>query len=229
MSGNIRWYLYDGLGSVLGEVDPNGVVTSSRKYDVYGLVRGGTNPGGTSTHKFVGQLGHPSEDNTGLIYMRARYMDPVVGRFISEDAAANGHNWYIYCNNNPIVFVDVDGNAPGWFKAITNEVLKQMVDAYVNPILVKYGIYLDPLGTSVGDLAIEAKDRLTRMLETLAGRVGSQAVALKKGQRNRAITDGVEAASEAKAAHDLISTAEEVSEIISAESVLDFLIGCGGE
>ena len=73
VSGNVRWYLYDGLGSVIAEADPNGVVTSSRKYDVYGLVRGGVNPGGTSSHKFVGALGHPSEDNTGLIYMRARY------------------------------------------------------------------------------------------------------------------------------------------------------------
>jgi YD repeat-containing protein len=33
-TGNVRWYLYDGLGSVLGEVDPSGNVTASRKYPV---------------------------------------------------------------------------------------------------------------------------------------------------------------------------------------------------
>ena len=109
-NGQVRWYLYDGLGSVLGEVDPSGTVTSSRKYDVYGLVRGGNNPGGTSTHKFVGQLGHPSEDNTELTYMRARYYDPAVGRFLGQDPFAIGINWFIYASNNPVNRVDPTGN-----------------------------------------------------------------------------------------------------------------------
>ena len=108
-TGQVRWYVYDGLGSVLGEVDPNGNITSSRKYDVYGLVRGGSNPGGTSSHKFVGQLGHPSEDNTGLIYMQARYCDPTTGRFISEDPAKDGNNWTLYCDGNPINARDSTG------------------------------------------------------------------------------------------------------------------------
>jgi hypothetical protein len=55
---------------VLGEFDPNGTVTATRKYDVYGAVRSSTGTS-TSKHKFVGCLGHMSEDETGLIYMRA--------------------------------------------------------------------------------------------------------------------------------------------------------------
>ena len=117
-TGQVRWYLYDGIGSVLGETDPNGNVTSSRKYDVYGLVRGGTNPDGTSDHKFVGQLGHPSEDNTGLIYMRARYYDPQIGRFASEDTVRNGLNWFVYCTNNPTCLRDATGNAGELFMLI---------------------------------------------------------------------------------------------------------------
>ncbi len=73
-SGTVRWYLYDGLGSVQGEVDTSGNVTASRKFDMYGLVRGSTGTS-TSKHKFVGGLGHTSEDETGLVYMRARYYD----------------------------------------------------------------------------------------------------------------------------------------------------------
>ncbi len=110
-TGQVRWYLYDGLGNVLGEIDPNGNITSNRKYDVYGLVRGGNNPGGMSSHKFVGQLGHPSEDNTGLIYMRARYYDPGVGRFASEDPVGQGSNWFIYGFNSPTTQVDASGKA----------------------------------------------------------------------------------------------------------------------
>ena len=41
--------------------------------------------------KFCGGLGHTTEPETGnLIYMRARWMDPATGRFISEDASKNG-------------------------------------------------------------------------------------------------------------------------------------------
>jgi len=111
VGGTIRWYLYDGLGSVLGEIDPSGNVTATRKYDVYGSVRASTGTS-TSKQKFVGSLGHPSDDETGLIYMRARYMDPVTGRFISEDPAKFANNWFAYCNSNPVNKDDFDGRKP---------------------------------------------------------------------------------------------------------------------
>jgi RHS repeat-associated protein len=83
-------------------------LVSTRKYDVYGVGRGSTGPTGTK-HKFVGGLGHPSEDETGLIYMRARYMDPVTGRFISEDPAKDGGNWFEYADSSPTNRVDATG------------------------------------------------------------------------------------------------------------------------
>jgi RHS repeat-associated protein len=104
------WNMYDGLGSVVGTVNASGTIVSARKLDVYGSVRQLTGSSGTR-HKFVGALGHPSEDETGLIYMRARWMDPVLGRFASEDRARDGHNWFSYCYNNPINLVDPDGKA----------------------------------------------------------------------------------------------------------------------
>jgi len=104
-----RWYVYDGLGSVVGEVDASGNLTSSPKYDVYGAVRAN---GGTATSKqgFVGSLGHVSDD-TGLVYMRARYYDSSIGRFISEDPDYNGGNWFSYADANPVNKVDADGKA----------------------------------------------------------------------------------------------------------------------
>ncbi len=111
---NIATYLVGARGPEYRRDDTSGSVTSSRKYDVYGLVRGGNNPGGTSSHKFVGKFGHPSEDNTGLIYMRARYYDPAVGRFTSEDLNLQGHNWLNYCKNNPVNCLDSDGKNWVW-------------------------------------------------------------------------------------------------------------------
>lgn len=102
------WNLFDGLGSVLGTVDASGNLVSTRKYDVFGAVRGSTGPSG-SKHKYVGNLGHPSEDETGLIYMRARSLDPVTGRFLSQDPDRSGLNWFVYANQNPISAVDADG------------------------------------------------------------------------------------------------------------------------
>jgi len=103
-----RWYVYDGLGSVVGEVDPLGNLTSSPKYDVYGAVRGN---GGTASSKqgFVGSLGHVSDDSA-LIYMRARYYDPSAGRFVSEDNKRNGINWFVYASNDPVNRADFSGN-----------------------------------------------------------------------------------------------------------------------
>jgi len=75
---------------------------------VYGAVRGVTGTP-TSKHAFVASLGHPSEDETGLIYMRARYCDPQIGRFASEDPALHGKNWFEYCFDNPICFRDRTG------------------------------------------------------------------------------------------------------------------------
>ena len=91
-------------------MDEQGNVTATRKYDVYGAVRGDSGDS-TTNHKFVGSLGHSSENETGLIYMRARYYDPAIGRFISEDPDCDGRNWYVYCRNNPVNAVDPSGES----------------------------------------------------------------------------------------------------------------------
>jgi RHS repeat-associated protein len=107
-AGTSRWYIYDGLGCVVGEVDPGGNLQATRKYDVYGYVRGSTGTS-NSKQKFVGALGHPSEQETGLVYMGARYMDPAIGRFTSEDPGRNGSNWLVYGSDNPVDRVDSSG------------------------------------------------------------------------------------------------------------------------
>jgi len=49
------------------------------------------------------------DEESGLYYLRARYYDPNVRRFISEDPVEDGGNWYVYAGNNPVMFIDPSG------------------------------------------------------------------------------------------------------------------------
>ncbi len=57
----------------------------------------------------VGYRGEYHDTESGLIYLHNRYYDPEIGRFITEDPVKDGSNWYVYCGNNPIMFVDPSG------------------------------------------------------------------------------------------------------------------------
>lgn len=46
---------------------------------------------------------------TGQIYLRNRYYQPVTGRFSQLDSIMDGLNWYVYCYNNPIIYIDKNG------------------------------------------------------------------------------------------------------------------------
>ena len=65
--------------------------------------------------KYAGQVGIFTESDN-LYYMRARYYDAEVGRFISEDPAGfiDGPNLYAYVGGNPIMLIDPTGMA--WFR-----------------------------------------------------------------------------------------------------------------
>lgn len=53
--------------------------------------------------------GKQQDDTTGLYYFNARFYDPRLGRFLSEDPVKDGSNWYAYCDNNPLKYVDPSG------------------------------------------------------------------------------------------------------------------------
>jgi RHS repeat-associated protein len=85
---------------------------NQRAYDSWGNIRN-SDSSGDPKGRYCAALGHKSDDESGLTYMRARYYDAVAGRFMSEDSAMNGRNWYTYCSNEPICQADKSGAAEG--------------------------------------------------------------------------------------------------------------------
>jgi len=85
-------------------------------YDAFGNQQ---NANATDNNPFR-YTGEYYDHETDLIYLRNRYYDPSIGRFITEDPARDGLNWYVYCGNNPIMFVDPSGNIrePGYVNGV---------------------------------------------------------------------------------------------------------------
>ena len=106
------YHLTDALGSVRGLTDGTGALTGTSTYDVFGTVR--TSTGTTSRFGYTGEL-HDSE--TGYTFLRARYLNPAHGRFVSRDTVqpnaegTQGYNRYGYVANNPTNWTDPSGHA----------------------------------------------------------------------------------------------------------------------
>lgn len=96
------YYHADGLGSIVATSNAAGSITASARYDAFGqtINKTGTIP----RYGYAGR----EPDQTGLIYYRARYYDPGLGRFGQRDPAgfADGINPYAYVGNNPVSFSD---------------------------------------------------------------------------------------------------------------------------
>jgi RHS repeat-associated protein len=75
----------DGLGSTSELLDSAGAVIGSYKYDVFGAVR--NHSGSSSEFSFTGE----QNDLTGFEFLRARYYDPEVGRFLGRDRVDSSH------------------------------------------------------------------------------------------------------------------------------------------
>ena len=86
----------------------------------------------------VAYTGHKYDAALGLIYMQARYYDPVIGRFYSNDPIGfrdvHSFNRYAYANNNPYKYKDPDGKNPICFTPWT-------ALACVGVAAAGYGVY----------------------------------------------------------------------------------------
>ena len=79
---------------------------NSYQYDAFGMSLGTTE----KLNNRIRYTGQQYDDVTGQYYLRARYYNPVAGRFMQEDVyQGDGLNLYAYCGNNPVVYDDPSG------------------------------------------------------------------------------------------------------------------------
>ncbi len=98
------YFQQDQLGSTTALTNSNGGIVAQINYDAFG------NSSGTSLTRYD-YTGRERDPDTGLLYYRARWYDPQVGRFISEDpiGLAGGINAFAYVGNGPILGTDPQG------------------------------------------------------------------------------------------------------------------------
>jgi len=108
----IFYYEADGLGSVTSLTTPTGTVAATYTYDSFGFMTAST---GSATNWFR-YTARQFDSDTGLYNYRARYYDPAIGRFISEDPIGfyGGVNFYRYTSNSPVNFTD----PLGWYTQV---------------------------------------------------------------------------------------------------------------
>ncbi|MGE5371929.1 MAG: RHS repeat-associated core domain-containing protein [Solirubrobacterales bacterium] len=93
-------------------VDSAGTVQNSYVYDEWGNTVSETEK--VENHfKYAGEI---QDKETGLYYLRARYYDPMDGRFLNRDtyegdiSNPTSQNLFTYCGNNPLKYVDPSGH-----------------------------------------------------------------------------------------------------------------------
>jgi RHS repeat-associated protein len=103
-TSGVAYFVADHLGSTRALTDDSGNVLEQLNYDSFG------NSTGSNYTRYT-YTGREFDSDTGLDYYRARFYDPQIGRFISEDPAGfrGSSNWYSYVANEPTNSTDPMG------------------------------------------------------------------------------------------------------------------------
>jgi RHS repeat-associated protein len=111
-NGVTKTYHFNQVGSTLALTDDTGAVTDRVGYSPFGKI---TERSGTTNTPFLfnGAFGVMTDAN-GLYYMRARYYNPRLMRFVNADPSGfgGGLNWYAFGDNNPVSNTDPFGLCP---------------------------------------------------------------------------------------------------------------------
>ena len=146
-------YVKNLQGDIVAILDSTGTAVVSYVYDAWGrpISKTGSMAGTLGTVQPFRYRGYVYDEETGLYYLRSRYYNPNLGRFVNADrvfdanASVTTYNQYAYCDNCPVIYLDSEGR--GLF---TSLVIGFVVGALVS------GIIEAAKGGDVEDIIISA-------------------------------------------------------------------------
>ena len=156
------------MGSTLFLLDKDHEIQKTYRYDAFGAI---LNESGDTFNRLT-YTGQMYDGAMGQYYLRARFYNPSIGRFMQEDIyRGNGLNLYAYCANNPVIYYDPSGYV--WLcdlgktvpEYLTRQERDQMIEfpgAVVPPTVVTpdnpFGIYtIRATGSYADDKAMLAQ------------------------------------------------------------------------
>ena len=116
------FYVKNLQGDILKVITATGTEAATYTYDAWGKLL--TSTGDMADVNPLRYRGYFYDNETGLYYLKSRYYDPEVGRFINPDAYAStgqgilGTNMFTYCRNNPVNLYDPSGTSAAALIAI---------------------------------------------------------------------------------------------------------------
>ena len=119
-----RFYHLDGLGSPTALSDSAGSIVARYHLDAWGRYRSPSELS-ASANRF-GFTGYLFDQETDLYYAKARFYDPEIGRFTSQDSVLGevdeppSLHRYLYGYANPLRYLDPSGHAPEDLQAIAD-------------------------------------------------------------------------------------------------------------
>ena len=196
--GKFVTYLFNQRGDVVKETDESGSVINSFVYNDYGKLIG-SDKAADSVFGYGGQYGAVTDKN-GLIYLKTRYYNPEIMRFMNRDTVrgsivdTKSLNRFAYVEGNPLTYVDPNGQAATWLK-------NNPLDALYTGLM---GLSFVPglnIVASVGMMAIDlAKGDYTSLaMDSLGVVIPGAAVGLKLSYDGvKAIVDGLRVTNEVR-------------------------------
>ena len=101
-----HYYHLDEQNSTAYITGRGGEIENQYEYDAFGVLQ-------NSREELPNRIlytGQQYDQTSGQYYLRARFYNPVLGRFVQEDVyRGDGLNLYAYCKNNPVVYYDPSG------------------------------------------------------------------------------------------------------------------------
>lgn len=107
--GNSYYYVRNAMGDVEGITDAEGNLLCSYYYDAWGNVTEVTGDRELAEKNRIRYRGYYYDEESGFYYLKTRYYDPEIKRFLNRDCLENESNLYQYCYNNPVNYSDESG------------------------------------------------------------------------------------------------------------------------